>query len=532
VEPFRSRPERTHETVIRLSTSFVGFLKSAVSFIPFAGAVSHYIVGLHYLVEYGPLWLSSSELIEAIGLILKLVHAAEFDHPSLFRLAFSDLPIRLYYAMAENRGFRGKNPNFEQQNHYHHSMQAVPNMKEVEKFASLAIHIGYVSDPVEAQRLLRLQQYTLILHESQACYPFMLACGKAEALLLLPGTQGLGDVTVDVNAFECELSIGSVVGKAHKGIVGEARRMEIFLSDIMCLFAEKGFKIRIAGHSLGAGVGAVLTGFLKKRHKDILFFGFGSPPCLTADLAACLEDVALNVVLRDDIVCRATTGNVDRLLTWILGQETSERFTQYMRSDLESLKNWKQIIALKRRADVVGEESQRVGSSMTRVGKIREFFLWTFSRKKSPPIDTLVEGFTIPGKILHIYKHHGAYTCGLISRSAETLGRIEIQPEMLTDHLGDNYVNALRECLLNSGAQSVLFAPFNSKNSCSCCGSDFLWNSVLKAKVHSLLAQHNCGKCGALVCGACSAQERLEMGRVFPVKICDKCKFIPSFSKL
>ena len=379
VEPFRYGPEKPHQTIMRLSSSGVSFFKSLLSVIPFTGTLSFYVASLYYLIRYGPLCVvSSSELVEAIGLILKLVQAAEFDHPSFFRLAFSDLPLRLYYAMAENRTGRGEMQ--EQQ------PVSVHTMKELEKFCSLAINVGYVADPVEAQRLLHHQGFTLLLHEvnrENGCYPFMVACGKGEAILLLPGTQGLGDVTVDVNAFECEVSIGEKTGKAHKGMVQEAIRLENALCDILSMFVH--LKIRIAGHSLGAGVGALLTAFLLRKIKNIHFYGFGSPPCVSESISDALQEVCTNVVLRDDVVCRATTGNIDRLLTWILSKESSERFYSYMRDDAQNIRNnWKDLIKLKHREDVPYVEKFPAEEKITSPAPgnmFRKLFLWSFSRK-------------------------------------------------------------------------------------------------------------------------------------------------------
>ena len=546
VDPFRNRPERAYETVIRICSWSIGFLKSAVSVVPFTGILNQYVSGVYYLVHYGPLWLSSSDLIEAIGLILKLVQAAELDHPSLLRLAFSDLPFRLYYAMAENRGARVNNAHLEHQEFLSHSKGPIPiaSLKDLEKFCSLAVSVGYVSNPVDAQRLLRLQGYTLLVHQRKERV-FLLACNKTEALLVLPGTQGLGDVTVDVNAFESEVCfpLSGISGKAHRGILTEAKNMEEEVGRYLIMLSEGGYKIRISGHSLGAGIGAVLTGLLSDRIKDIHSFGFGSPPCVSGQLAQWLEDKCTNVVLRDDVVCRATTGNIDKLLSKILAKDTSDRFKTYMRDDMRDLKNLKEIIRLKRRVDVpsvssvgvVSEVKNPTGFESKALDKLRNLFIWPFSRYsktiQSISLQQEEEGFLIPGKIAHIYKTAAdRYAAGYISRSAKTLNRIELQPEMLYDHFGENYVRALRECLIGGG--SIFTERHSNGEICACCNSDFLLDSILKNKIHSFLAKRICGRCGSHVCTACIKRERVEPGRLSPVKVCEKCWLIPPFPPL
>ena len=62
---------------------------------------------------------------------------------------------------------------------------------------------------------------------------------------------------------------------------------------------EAGYTIKLAGHSLGAGLLALLGLMLRKRGVDrVRGYGFATPPCCTAKLAKQCEDWFQDVAFR------------------------------------------------------------------------------------------------------------------------------------------------------------------------------------------------------------------------------------------
>ena len=52
----------------------------------------------------------------------------------------------------------------------------------------------------------------------------------------------------------------------------------------------------------------------------------------------------------------------------------------------------------------------------------------------------------IPGNIVHIYTHYGAYKAAIVPRAFRELRRISLAGSMLNDHTSKSYYEALLEC--------------------------------------------------------------------------------------
>ncbi|KDO16218.1 hypothetical protein SPRG_18242 [Saprolegnia parasitica CBS 223.65] len=98
---------------------------------------------------------------------------------------------------------------------------------------------------------------------------------------------------------------------------------------------------------------------------------------------------------------------------------------------------------------------------------------------------------------------------------------------MLSDHLGRNYLAALR---IVRDARKASSAPppwvcFNTHTRCMCCEAPFTWNSTSQSEAQANRDQHNCRSCGWLVCDGCSEKRKPlpEYGINTPVRVCDKC---------
>lgn len=363
---------------------------------------------------------------------------------------------------------------------------------------------------------------------------------EKSAFLILPGTRGIADVTVDMNAFEIDVD---GLGKGHAGIVAKARRIVLEVGPVLEDMSGRGFKIFIIGHSLGGGVAALTTALLRERINRIQCYTFGSPPCVNQSLGSALESCVTSVVLRDDLVARATVGNVERLIIDLCTDETRARVRRYLADDLRTISQFQEFFKRRVREDIsapavrpppVKEESF--------LAKSKRFMLTMLARvsvtRQSAPEQNLPDTtreFFLPGKVVHITSPNGVFVAEYVAR--QTLNRIETQVNMLKDHLGESYVKAVSQAAYLAGTSSVSkvsFTPFPAAEACMRCGSNFLWNSVLKGEPHVFLAKRWCRKCGCVVCSACSSNARSapELGHLYPVRHCDKCWLVPHKAKL
>ncbi|KAE9342319.1 hypothetical protein PR003_g9534 [Phytophthora rubi] len=60
-----------------------------------------------------------------------------------------------------------------------------------------------------------------------------------------------------------------------------------------------------------------------------------------------------------------------------------------------------------------------------------------------------------------------------------------------------------------------------------CCDSPFAWNSTSSSEAQQNRDQHNCRRCGVLVCEGCSEKFKSipEFGINVPVRVCDRCYY-------
>lgn len=147
-------------------------------------------------------------------------------------------------------------------------------------------------------------------------------------------------------------------------------------------------------------------------------------------------------------------------------------------------------------------------------------------------VNTLVEDpkeLFIPGKVTHIYFYKGVYEAVHVDRKCEALAQIPVQQNMLSDHLGRSYLNALRIVRDTRRMKPALpeWVPFGTKTRCMCCDSPFTWNSTSSSEAQQNRDQHNCRRCGWLVCEGCSEKWKSipEFGINVPVRVCDRCYY-------
>lgn len=108
---------------------------------------------------------------------------------------------------------------------------------------------------------------------------------------------------------------------AHEPSAKSANALHTLLSPYISQFLERHpeYDLLITGHSMGAGVGSLLTLKLAEAYPRIQCFAYATPPVCSPELAKECQRCVHNVILNSDLVPRSTPQGYQRLLTEIEG---------------------------------------------------------------------------------------------------------------------------------------------------------------------------------------------------------------------
>lgn len=255
--------------------------------------------------ETAAIWLVIKELVWTFD----TVKAA---YPEIQELLENtpDLPQRLwYYAAAdvdekrvrEEQGASGSIPLSEDDG------RALELLRE---YRELAVYAYDCTGDRLLEERLSPRGFTLIgakygSDESSPAFYLAMNASNGEIVLVIRGTYSGNDVVTDLVAAGAPF----FEGYAHAGMVKASQYLHGRFADVFDAVASRGKTITICGHSLGAGVAALLTHSLCQKRVDnenIRCLCFEPPACIDATLAeASAGDRIFSIVNRDDLVVRA-----------------------------------------------------------------------------------------------------------------------------------------------------------------------------------------------------------------------------------
>ena len=232
----------------------------------------------------------------------------------------------------------------------------------------------------------------------------------------------------------------------------------------------------------------------------------------------------VSVVLGDDFVCRLTPSSVQSQLRHL----EKHRHAAYgqLEQDWDSLvQRVTELWKPKHRVHSLGEEtgagSVVISSLLGKRDLVEE------GEGKEPMMDAELAEIWIPGRILHIYYHHGVSQVAEVPRGHPSLRCLALQGTMLSDHFARNVMSALKAVQLVHQAPDTppVWTPFDARDTCQRCANAFSWHSTFTSETSEARDRHNCRNCGDLVCGPCSAQRQAipRLGLSEPVRVCIKC---------
>ena len=98
-------------------------------------------------------------------------------------------------------------------------------------------------------------------------------------------------------------------GCAHSGVLNGALWLLREVGSCLQILSERGFEVVLTGHSLGGACVTVLAVLLRQFVPGLRAVCFAAPPVVSRDVAESCSDYVLNVVLRDDVIPRASVRN-------------------------------------------------------------------------------------------------------------------------------------------------------------------------------------------------------------------------------
>ncbi|KAJ3209281.1 hypothetical protein HDU67_006288 [Dinochytrium kinnereticum] len=150
-------------------------------------------------------------------------------------------------------------------------------------------------------------------------------------IIAIRGTFSVADVLVDLKFDLAEFEIPELDGEeggakgvhwAHSGMLRTAKNVvediekEDILRSVLTDPSSEYFKcpLVVTGHSLGAGVAALVTSLLRSNYPSACCYAYEPPGCLLSALAAQhFESFCTSVIMGDDIVPRITRNSMEHL---------------------------------------------------------------------------------------------------------------------------------------------------------------------------------------------------------------------------
>jgi sn1-specific diacylglycerol lipase len=229
-------------------------------------------------------------------------------------------------------------------------------------------------------------------------------------VLTIRGTLSLDDAVADLairpvlmdiwaDRYGCECARGEF---CHNGVLN--------IADYICqdldrhgvlekLFAGEcsGYTLRIVGHSLGAGVAAVISTFLRPRYPSLRCLAFSPPGCVfSRRLAEFCKDYVTSYVLGDDVIPRLGLASMENLRHELLLCLSKIKVPKHKalrpRKRNESIAEQNSRVLYKSNADIPASEFWDTVAEFENIQ--------TAKKTKSGPDIILYP----PGKIIHLYR--------------------------------------------------------------------------------------------------------------------------------
>ena len=476
------------------------------------------------------------EMLQTLKVLTQLVKSAGLNIFSLKQL--TQLGFGLCYLVAYHRHERGSNPQSEEEVHVdkgdgHVSSQ---QLADLQWYSAYALHFAYDSSVVEVQRQVQYQEFQLLFASpglNEFCKPVFQVVARHDlklALLVIRGTKSLADVLTDANAGVREFSEFLDFSQSpgipqpdhdkphcvHEGMMNSAKWLHEEVREPLTQLADAGYRIVVTGHSLGAGVAAFVTLLLRRTLPHVTGIGYATPRTMTLGLAVHSKQFFTSVVLRDDIVPRISVGAAQALLH----QLTSVEWKKHLKRDLRDVFE---------RIRTVCKPQHRHAPKPPGAADSKDA---PCSSKVAESCMSVPQDLYCPGKVVHIYHVQGQLRASYVPNDFGPLLEIQPSPQVVEDHAGSSYWEALQAVAeaRRALAQPPAWRSFDTELCCALCKAAFTWHTARKSEPEKWRRMQHCHACGRVVCEPCSGQTMPlpQYGIMGPKRVCDKCFYTPA----
>jgi len=210
----------------------------------------------------------------------------------------------------------------------------------------------------------------------------------------------------------------------------------------LLLLASQGYSVVITGHSLGAGVAALLVDMIRDKLPTARAVVYGCPSCVDHETASLLKSHVLSVILRDDFISRVTPQSIRLLMSELLV------FRAQVFRHLEQ--DWRDVIArLGSLWSPRWRDSKLTGHAIT-ITSDEQPTTKPETDEGEVVIEEKIPELWLPGRLIHLYSYRGQYRVSAVAADFPSLRRIEVQGNMFNDHMSSDIFDALLEVLLSS----------------------------------------------------------------------------------
>ncbi|KAI7729376.1 hypothetical protein M8C21_018637 [Ambrosia artemisiifolia] len=290
------------------------------------------------------------------------------------------------------------------------------------------------------------------------------------------GTHTVSDLITDiVSSSDSEVNFEGY--STHFGTAEAARWFLTHEIGTIKKYLEKhevGFRLRLVGHSLGGAIASMLAIMLRKKTSEELGFspdivtavGYGTPPCVSKELAEYCSDYVTTVCMQDDIIPRLSVATLMRLRNEILQtdwktvlekedwksvldlvlssvQDVAKKLVDYTKFGSQA-----KFVDVPGRKDSVAVQDSILSTSKPEVAKANDII------KERPDLACPREELFIPGSVYFLKRkeeqHNGnkVNTYTLWKRhTGEHFQRILLSNNLIADHKCDSHYYALRDVL-------------------------------------------------------------------------------------
>ncbi|XAR58632.1 hypothetical protein NMG60_11014107 [Bertholletia excelsa] len=298
---------------------------------------------------------------------------------------------------------------------------------------------------------------------------------KKLVILGIRGTHTVYDLITDIASSSHE----KITFEGYSTHFGTAEAARWFLTHEIgtikkCLEKHEGFRLRLVGHSLGGAIASLLAIMLRKKSAKELGFspdivtaiGYGTPPCVSRELAECCCHYVTTVVMQDDIIPRLSVASLTRLRNEILQTDwMSVLENEDWRSVVGLVTNAKQVVSsvqdvARKLADYAKFRSQTKASEFPSVSEASPTSMTTKESSglviKEETVCTMPEELIVPGTLYYLkrnledngYGDKGREFFTLWRRNpGEHFRRVPLSGNLISDHKCESHYLALRDVL-------------------------------------------------------------------------------------